>query len=211
MTLLVATRNAHKLLELRAMLAGDGLLLIGADDRPGLPEVDEDADTFEGNALKKARALCLASGLWTLADDSGLEVDALGGAPGVRSARYAGPSADTAANNAKLLQALQGVTKRQARFRCVLALAAPDGRVWTVAGCCEGRLLEAPRGVAGFGYDPLFIPEGYDVTFAELPAATKNRISHRARALAAARCAWADVLGPADRSVTSAPEARRQK
>lgn len=195
MRVLVATRNKHKLDEMRAILCVSGITLVGADEVAGLPsDVVEDAETFEGNALKKARLLCAASGMWTLADDSGLEVDALGGAPGVHSARYAGESCDTAANNATLLQALHGVTNRTARFRCALALAAPDGRTWCVEGRCEGHIAHDASGGAGFGYDPLFVPDGHTQTFAELPALEKNRISHRGAALAAAVAQWGDVL-----------------
>jgi len=195
MKLLIATRNAHKLYEIRAILSCPGLTLLGVAEhgRP-LPEVAEDAGTFVGNALKKARTLCAASGLWTLADDSGLEVDALVGAPGVYSARYAGDGAGDAANNARLLRELDGVEDRRARFRCVLALAAPDGRDWTVEGCCEGRIARAPSGTGGFGYDPLFHPDGATRSFAELTPAEKNRISHRAHALAAAARAWHALL-----------------
>ena len=194
MNLLIATRNRHKLEEIRAILKVPGLKLVGADEVPGLPEVEEDAPSFEGNAIKKARTLALASGCWTLADDSGLEVDALDGAPGVISARYAGPEASTPANNARLLKELTGVTDRRARFRCVLALCAPDGRAWTVEGRCEGRMLEAPRGANGFGYDPLFVPEGHEQTFAELPASVKNGMSHRGQALQRAVAAWGEWL-----------------
>jgi len=195
MKLLVATRNRHKLDEIRAILSLPGIELIGADvHTPPLPEVVEDAATFEGNAIKKARTLCDASGLWTLADDSGLEVDFLGGAPGVFSARYAGEGAGDAANNARLLRELEGVDDRRARFRCVLALAAPDGRVWTVEGRCEGRIARAPSGAGGFGYDPLFHPDGGTCSFAELTPAEKNRISHRARALAAAVLEWRALI-----------------
>ena len=190
MKLLIATRNHHKLEEIRAILAVPGLELIGADEVPGLPEVEEDAPTFEGNAILKARALARAGGCWAMADDSGLEVDALGGSPGVHSARYAGAAASTPANNAKLLRELTGVVDRRAQFRCVLALCAPDGRIWTVEGRCEGSILEAPRGVNGFGYDPLFVPDGYEQTFAELPASVKNGMSHRGRALQCAMAEW---------------------
>ena len=191
MKLLVATRNRHKLDEIRAILSLPGIELVGADAHAQpLPEVIEDAATFEGNAIKKARTLCDASGLWTLADDSGLEVDVLGGAPGVFSARYAGEGAGDSANNARLLRELEGLDDRRARFRCVLALAAPDGRVWTVEGRCEGRIARAPSGAGGFGYDPLFHPDGGTCSFAELPPGEKNRISHRARALAAAVLEW---------------------
>jgi XTP/dITP diphosphohydrolase len=194
MKLLVATRNRHKLQEIRAILDIPGLELVGAEDVPGLPEVEEDAPTFEGNAIKKARTLAGAGACWTLADDSGLEVDALGGAPGVHSARYAGLAADTTANNARLLREMAGVADRRARFRCVLALCAPDGRAWTVEGRCEGRLLESPRGLLGFGYDPLFVPDGQKKTFAELAPGIKNRLSHRGRALQRAVAEWGGLL-----------------
>jgi XTP/dITP diphosphohydrolase len=198
MKLLIATRNRHKLDEIRAILgAGVGLELVGADEIPGLPEVVEDGDTFAANAARKASALARASGLWSLADDSGLEVDALGGAPGVISARYAGEPADPAANNRKLLRALDGVADRRARFRCAIALAEPGGAVRTVEGRCEGSIAHAPRGAGGFGYDPLFVPEGGRETFAEMDPARKNAISHRGRALAAAAAAWTGLLARA--------------
>jgi XTP/dITP diphosphohydrolase len=158
-----------------------------------IPEVDEDADTFAGNAAKKAREVSAATGLPALADDSGLEVDALGGAPGVWSARYAGPGASDAANNAKLLAALRGVPPegRTARFRAVLALADTAGplgdAVITADGACEGVVLEAPRGTGGFGYDPLFLVPALGQTFAELGVGTKGEMSHRARAMQAIR------------------------
>lgn len=197
MNVLVATRNAHKLEEIRQIFALPGLRLLAADEVPGLPEdVVEDAETFEGNALKKARELCAASGLWTLADDSGLEVHALGNAPGVYSARYAGEPCSYPANNAKLLRELAGVADRRARFRCAIALCAPDGREWTVDGCCTGVILNEPRGANGFGYDPLFVPDGYAQTFAELDGATKNAISHRGAALRRAAEAWRELLAP---------------
>lgn len=197
MKILLATRNTHKVTEIRQIFAPlTNLTLLSADECPGLPaEVEEDADTFEGNALKKARTLCDASGLWTLSDDSGLEVLALHGAPGIYSARYAGPGCTYAENNRKLLQALEGVSDRRARFRCVIALCAPDGRQWTVEGICNGEIGYEPKAGGGFGYDPLFIPEGYDRTFAELDPAVKNRISHRGNALRKAFEAWRDLLG----------------
>lgn len=195
MKLLVATRNKHKLEEIRQIFALPGLALLAADEVAGLPEdVVEDADTFEGNALKKARELCAASGLWTLADDSGLEVVALDNAPGVLSARYAGEPCSYPANNAKLLSALEGIADRRARFRCVIALCAPDGRAWTVEGRCEGNIIEAPRGSNGFGYDPLFVPEGHAQTFAELDSETKNALSHRGNALRRAAAEWGSLL-----------------
>ncbi len=195
MKLLVATRNRHKLDEILQIFKMDSLKLVAADDIEGLPEdVDEDAETFEGNALKKARILCDASGLWTMADDSGLEVDALNLAPGVYSARYAGEDCDHAANNAKLLRELEGVENRTARFRCVIALCSPDGGDWTVSGSCEGSILFSQRGTNGFGYDPLFKPDGYQQSFAELDGPVKNKISHRGNALKKAAEQWVDML-----------------
>ena len=194
MKIVIATRNPGKLKELRALLGVPGLEWRSALDYPEVPDVVEDGDTFEANAIKKAEALSRATGGWALADDSGLEVDALGGEPGVRSARYAGEPADPAANNAKLLHALEGRTDRRARFRCVIALAGPGVPTATVEGACEGRIVTEPRGTGGFGYDPLFVPDGYEETFAELPAETKNSISHRGRALARAREAWGTQL-----------------
>jgi XTP/dITP diphosphohydrolase len=159
-----------------------------------LPEVEEDGATFEANAAKKAAALARASGLWALADDSGLEVAALGGAPGVRSARYAGEPSDAAANTRRLLAEMAGRTDRAALFRCVVALADPSGRVRTVEGACEGRIAETPRGAGGFGYDPVFVPEGETRTFAEMPPAEKHARSHRGAALRKAVRQWARLL-----------------
>ena len=195
MKLVIATRNRHKLDELRALLVAPGLDLRSALDFPDVPDVVEDGDTFEANAVKKAEALCRATGLWALGDDSGLEVDALGGAPGVRSARYSGEPTDYARNNAKLLRELAGRADRAARFRCVIALARPGEPTLTVEGRCEGRIEHAPRGAQGFGYDPLFVPEGSTRTFAELPAEEKHAISHRGRALRRAREEWGALLG----------------
>jgi XTP/dITP diphosphohydrolase len=193
--LVFATRNPGKLVELRQLLPGIGVLDVDeAAARIGrsIPEVDEDADTFAGNATKKAREVSLATGLPALADDSGLEVDALGGAPGVRSARYAGGGGD-AANNARLLDALRDVPpgRRTARFRSVLALADVAGplrdTVITADGVCDGVVLDAPRGTGGFGYDPLFLVPELGQTFAELGVGTKGELSHRARAMQAIR------------------------
>jgi len=195
MNLLVATRNPHKFVEVEAILRLPGLRLVSLARLPNLlPSVAEDGATFEANAAKKARELALATGMWTLADDSGLEVAALGGAPGVHSARYAGRPGDDAANNRLLLQRLQGQTERRACFRCVIAMASPNGTTRTVEGRCPGRIVTAPRGTHGFGYDPLFEPEGFSQTFAELPPETKNQISHRARALRRAMELWAEIL-----------------
>ena len=199
MDFLVATRNRHKLEEIRAILAIPGVFARSAVEFPNLPDVVENGATFEENAVLKAETLARASGLWTLADDSGLEVDALHGDPGVRSARYAGKQGADTANNRKLLQALEGVRERRARFRCVIAVSAPSGRARVVEGQCEGRIIDQPRGSGGFGYDPLFVPEGYTLTFAELAAPVKNRISHRAAALRRAMEAWGALLASAPR------------
>ena len=176
----VATHNAHKLAEIAAIWPDAEL---NAEDTGA----EETAGTFAGNALIKARALAaLHPGEWTMADDSGLEVEALGGAPGVRSARYAGEPTNTPANNALLLANLAGCENRRARFTCAIALVAPDGAEHVVEGHCQGVISETPSGSNGFGYDPLFVPDGHSLSFAELPPEEKNRISHRSRALAEA-------------------------
>ncbi|MBI5365844.1 MAG: RdgB/HAM1 family non-canonical purine NTP pyrophosphatase [Planctomycetes bacterium] len=193
----VATRNRHKLDELGALLAGLPVALSCVADHPGAPDVEETAPDFAGNALLKARSAARATGLWALADDSGLEVDALDGRPGVLSARYAGVQGDHAANNARLLADLAAVpeARRAARFVCVLALARPDGAAWRFRGECPGAIAHAARGAGGFGYDPLFlVSDAAGRTMAELDAAAKNRISHRGRALAALRAALPDLL-----------------
>ena len=222
-TLLIATRNAHKVGEIRAIL-GAQFQFLTLNDFPAAPKVVEDADTFAGNATKKAVELAKwlaqdesgkrkaeSGNVFVLADDSGLEVDALDGAPGVHSARFAaldrsadgGSSAGNtpdADNNAKLLRLLKDVPaeRRTARFRCVIALVGvPEGKIEvaspvcyadefeprTFDGVCEGRILFEPRGRNGFGYDPLFVPDGYEQTFAELGEDVKNKLSHRAKAL----------------------------
>jgi XTP/dITP diphosphohydrolase len=204
--LLLATANPGKLRELRAILAGLPVHLVGLEEVPPggapgpgrgrPPEVAETGATFLENALLKARAYAAWSGLAAVADDSGLEVDALGGAPGVRSARYAGEGAGDQANLDKLLAELAGVPpeRRGARFRCAAVLVDRDLGEWTAEGTWEGRLLEAPRGTGGFGYDPVFLPEGWDRTSAEVDQATKDAASHRGRAFRALRPAieaWA--------------------
>lgn len=185
MQLLVATGNAGKLREIRKLFAERSLEVLGLADVPSVPEAVEDGESFAENAEKKARHYAKATGLPTLADDSGLVVDALGGAPGVFSARYAGEDADDAANNRKLLAQLQGIpaAKRLAAFVCALALCEPEGDCRIFAGRLGGVLLEAPRGDGGFGYDPLFLVPEYGKTLAELPIEIKNRISHRGQAL----------------------------
>jgi len=177
--LYVATHNAHKLREIGQILPGFEIV---ADDPEG---VEENAPDFVGNALIKVRAIAgKHCGDWCLADDSGLEVAALGGAPGVRSARYAGEPSNTPNNNALLLKNLTGFADRRANFTCAIALVDPNGGEHTVEGKCFGRIANEASGVEGFGYDPLFVPDGHDKSFAELTADEKNAISHRGRALA---------------------------
>ena len=181
MKLFVATHNQHKLREIGQILPGFEIV---ADDPKG---VEENAPDFIGNALVKVRAIAAKHrGEWCMADDSGLEVAALGGEPGVRSARYAGEPSNTPNNNALLLKNLKGVADRRANFTCAIALVDPKGVEHTVVGKCFGRIAEAPSGAEGFGYDPLFIPDGHEKSFAELTAEEKNAISHRGRALAEA-------------------------
>jgi XTP/dITP diphosphohydrolase len=195
MKLLLATRNAGKLKELRARV--HGIDVVSLDDVAPMPEVEETEETLEGNARLKAVAGARGAGLWTVADDSGLFVDALGGAPGVRSARYA-PGSDADRVRA-LLQVMDQVPddERGASFRCVLALASPDGEVRPVEGVCRGRILRAPRGSGGFGYDPVFLVPELERTMAELSLEEKGRVSHRARAL--------DALEPLLRELSPAP------
>ncbi|MEA3364301.1 MAG: RdgB/HAM1 family non-canonical purine NTP pyrophosphatase [Candidatus Hydrogenedentes bacterium] len=184
-TLLLGTKNEHKVAELAELLADLPWQVKGLNAFPPIPEPREDGMTFEENALLKAVYYQKASGLTCVADDSGIVVDALDAAPGVYSARYAGEGCTDAENNEKLLAELGGVPEpaRTARFICCAAIAHVDGSTHSETGAVEGHIALQPRGFAGFGYDPLFIPEGYDQTFAELGASVKQRISHRARAL----------------------------
>lgn len=190
MTFYLASGNAHKIAELRALAAASTLpVTIGsARDVGGMPEVAEDTGTFIGNARKKALALRdrLPADAWALADDSGVCVDALDGGPGVDSAYFAGPQGDARANLAKLVVVMRGVpeARRGAKFYCVLVVVGPAGEEHVFEGACVGRLLQEPRGGAGFGYDPLFVPDGYTESYAELGDAVKATISHRARAWA---------------------------
>ena len=192
MRIVVATGNPGKLAELERILDGLPVELVAMSEL-GLDSPVEDGDTFEANALIKARAAADGSGLPALADDSGLEVDALGGAPGVRSARYASDVDPTAtgdhANNARLVRELADVphAQRTARFVCVAALVAPDGRAWTQRGTMEGRIVDEPRGENGFGYDPHFVAERETRTNGELPAEAKDARSHRGAAFRAMR------------------------
>jgi XTP/dITP diphosphohydrolase len=199
MRLFLASGNPHKSAEFQALAdalgagpAGARVEVVPAALAGGMPPVDEDTGTFEGNARKKAAALRerLPADGWALADDSGLCVDALGGAPGVESAYYAGPQGDPGANLAKLVGAMRAVPDgaRGAEFVCVLLLAGPGGLEQAFTGRCRGALAREPRGAGGFGYDPLFVPEGHDRTLAEMPAGEKNRLSHRG-------LAWAECVG----------------
>ncbi len=186
--LLVATTNPGKFAEIQSFLKILPLRILSLRDLGNPPTVLEDGDSFAANALKKARTLARFSGLLTLADDSGIEVDVLGGAPGIFSARYAGAEGNDAANNEKLLRELADVPeeKRTGRFICVLALCAPDGaglKEWIVQASCEGRIALALKGAKGFGYDPLFIYPPFGKTFGEITRETKATVSHRGKAL----------------------------
>lgn len=189
MEIVLATRNRDKVKEMKVLLQDLPVEIYTLSDFPNFPPVEEDGKTLEENALKKARLAAQFTGKLALADDSGLEVEALNGAPGVYSSRFAGEEATYLQNNLKLLKLLKGVPapRRGARFRCVVALAKPSGEAKTVEGIVEGRIATELRGGTGFGYDPLFILPAYEKTFAELGLRVKNRISHRARALLLAK------------------------
>lgn len=181
MKILFATNNAHKLAEVSAVL-GPQFTLTTPREAGIAEDIPEDQPTLEGNALQKARYIHARTGLDCFADDTGLEVEALGGAPGVRSARYATDGHDFAANNRLLLRNLEGQADRRARFRTVIALIL-DGEEHRFEGIVEGRIIERETGDEGFGYDPLFVPDGYDRTFAQMTVEEKNAVSHRARAV----------------------------
>ena len=189
MKLILATRNRGKIQEITQLLQDLRLEIQSCFDFPEIPEVVEDGQTFRDNATKKAETVCTATRLPTLADDSGLEIDALGNKPGVQSSRFAGPECDDRKNIHKVLDLLKHIPedRRQARFRCVIALAQPGQATKTVEGECAGIIAFEPRGTAGFGYDPIFIVPEYNKTFAELGEDVKNRLSHRARALTLAK------------------------
>ena len=187
--LLIATRNRGKVLEVESLLGEFPLRLCSLADFPATVDVEETGSTFEENGALKAQAYAAQTGYSTLADDSGLEVEALDGAPGVFSARYGGPEATDAERIDLLLGALSrsGDANRRARFVCVIAIADSQAKLLKLfTGTCEGRIAHEPRGSGGFGYDPVFVPDGYQQTFGELPSEIKQRISHRARALQAA-------------------------
>lgn len=185
--IVAASRNRHKIEEIEAITKKFGMSIISRDEA-GVPpvEIEEDGETFEENSFKKADQIMKLCGKITLADDSGLMVDYLGGAPGVYSARFAGEDGNDEKNNEKLLKLLDGVPAkdRTAKFVSVITIVYPDGTVISARGECLGRIITAPTGAGGFGYDPLFVPDGYEKTFAQLTAEEKNSISHRAAALA---------------------------
>ena len=181
--LIVATRNAHKTAEIRAMLAGR-MEVLDVTAFPETPLIEETGTTFLENARLKALGISRVLDGMVLSDDSGLEVDALGGAPGVWSSSYGGVEGDHARNNARLLEEMAGKKDRRARFRCTMVLASGGQELAHFSGTVEGRIIDEPRGAKGFGYDPLFVPDGHQETFAELGETVKNSLSHRARALA---------------------------
>lgn len=195
MKLVLATRNRHKTEEIGRMLAGLRVQVATLDEYPGLEDVEEDGDTLEANATKKAVCAARATRSWCLADDTGLEVEALRGAPGVYSARYAGAACDFQANNAKLLRELKGVPpkKRSAVFRTVMALCSPEEKVILEEGRLAGMIGETMKGVNGFGYDPVFVLPDQNRTLAELTIEEKNELSHRARALIKIRSRIEDI------------------
>ncbi len=201
MKLVLATRNQHKVSELSRMLADLGLELSSCRDFPDVPEVVEDGATLRENAIKKAMEVSRATGLAALADDTGLEVEYLEGAPGVFSARYAGAEATYDDNNRKLLTALAGVptSGRRAVFRCVVALALPGQEAMTVEGHTDGTILECRRGRGGFGYDPIFLPDGHERSYAEMAGEEKNTVSHRGKAIQRAHELLAVILSPGAR------------
>ncbi len=192
--LVIATRNSGKSSEIKRVLKDFPVLVKDLNDFGPIPEPVEDGEMFEENAYKKAGFTAKVLGLPALADDSGLEVHALQGAPGVHSARYAGPGATDAANNAKLLNALRGIEDRRARFCCVLSLAVPSGAALTYEAFCEGLIVESPRGGNGFGYDPLFLYPALGRTFAEMSEDEKLSVSHRGRALSELGSEFGKVL-----------------
>lgn len=189
MKLVLATRNLGKIQEMTDLLADLPLNILSVLDFPDMPKVIEDGQTFAENAIKKAETVCRHTGLLSLADDSGLEIEALDGQPGIRSSRFAGFEQNDDSNITKVLHLMRSIPqdRRQARFRCVIALATPEEKTETVEGLCEGLISTQRMGSAGFGYDPIFIVPQYGKTFAELGLDIKNRMSHRAKALQAAK------------------------
>jgi XTP/dITP diphosphohydrolase len=193
-TIVLATRNAGKTKELQQLLHDFPVEIRSLADFGPIPEVEEDGATFDDNAYKKASFTAKVLGLPAIADDSGLVVEALGGAPGVRSARYAGESATDQDNMKKLLAEMQGKSNRKAAFECVISIAVPTGPALSYEGRCEGEITTEPRGTSGFGYDPVFYFAEYGKTFAELTSAEKNRVSHRGKALAEVAAEFDKIL-----------------
>ncbi len=185
MKIVLATRNENKLREVKQFLEPHGIEVVSLNEFPDFPEIEETGETFKDNATIKATEACMFTGMTALADDSGLEVDSLNGLPGIYSARFAGENKSDEDNNNKLLELLKGLPEyqRKARFKCLMAVATTECFVYTTEGVCEGVIAEEPRGEGGFGYDPIFYLPEYEKTFAELDLETKNKISHRARAL----------------------------
>lgn len=184
--MIFATKNENKVKEVAQFLAPHDIEVVSLNEFPDIPEIEESGETFKDNAITKASEACMFTGLTAMADDSGLEVDCLDGLPGIYSARFAGEDKNDGDNNKKLLELMAGVPaeQRTARFKCVMAVATTECFAYTTEGACEGVISEKPRGAGGFGYDPLFYLPEYGKTFAELDLETKNKISHRARALA---------------------------
>lgn len=189
MEVVIASQNKGKIEEIKEIFSDLEIKFLSLNDYPHLPVLHEDEQTFEENAVKKAKIISQLTQKVTLSDDSGLEVDYLNGAPGVRSARFGGDEITEAARNQKLLKLLENVPlpKRKARFKCIIAIAIPEGEITTLSGECEGMINLESRGNQGFGYDPIFIPKGYNKTFGELDKRIKNKISHRFKALSKAK------------------------
>ena len=188
--LVIATHNTGKANEIKSLLGNISWTIVFLNEFGNVGEAIEESETYSGNSTAKAKYYSLVTGEWVLADDSGLEVAALGGRPGVLSARYAGPNATDAERRFKLLRELRAVNgvDRRARFVCSAAIGDSDGRIVKITeGVCEGAICESARGESGFGYDPIFVPTGYDLTFGELSEEIKNRVSHRAKAMFALR------------------------
>ena len=184
--LIVATKNKGKVKEIKHLLESFKLKVVSLFDAPKIPNIKETGKTFKANAIEKARTIANKFNVLVLADDSGLEVKALKGRPGIKSARYAGPNPTTKKLCSKLLKEMKNEKHRQARFVCVIAIAALK-KVWTVEGRCNGKIIYKMKGIHGFGYDPVFVPSGYDKTIAQMPLKLKNRISHRGKALQKAK------------------------
>jgi XTP/dITP diphosphohydrolase len=192
--IVLATRNAGKVKEFQQLLKDFPVAIKNLNDFGPIPEVEEDGAAFDDNAYKKASFTARVLGLPAIADDSGLEVEALGGAPGIKSARYAGENATDQENIKKLLAAMEGKNDRRAAFKCVISIAVPSGPALTYEGSCEGEISARPHGLSGFGYDPVFYFPEYGKTFAELTSAEKNRVSHRGKALAEVAAEFAKIL-----------------